>query len=67
MAYINVDIDLGEFEDQDILQEVEERGLSLAATIDDLPSWLQDQIREYLAIKIIGPMEMKKYLEWAKQ
>ena len=68
MAYINVDVDvdLDQFSDDEILQEVRERGLDIGPTVDDLPSWLQDQVREYLDAKIVGPVEMKKYLEWAR-
>ena len=66
MAY--VEIDLEDFTDDEILDEALKRGLTKHLHEDDpLPPCLQKQVDEYRNAKVIGPKELGKYLEWARQ
>ena len=65
---VEVDIDLNDFSDDEILEEARDRGL-----LDEkpeagmLPSELQKIVDQYLDAKVIGPKELDKWREWAKQ
>lgn len=65
---VDVDIDLDDFSDDEILEEARDRGLlDEIPWADVLPSELQKIVDQYLDAKIIGPPELDKWLEWARQ
>lgn len=44
MAYVNVDVDLGDFDDDDLIQELEERGWDIPDKGSYMPSLAVDMI-----------------------
>ena len=64
---VDVDVDITEFTDAEIMEEAEARGLITNFALESLSVELQKQVRKYLSEKIVGPEDLEKYLEWARQ
>lgn len=46
MAYIHVEVDLNEFDDEDLIEELEDRGYSVTELTDEEKAYIRDLCAE---------------------
>ena len=66
MAYasVEVEIDLEDFDDQELLEEVQDRGLTLGdLDFGDAPPFLREMVTDYLCAKIAGPEDLAAWIK----
>ena len=76
MAQVTVDVDLDEFDDEDLLRELKIRGILSLEKVSDLiarlkkegcPCEIIDQLNEWSRIKVTTIEDLKKWREWYDQ
>lgn len=58
MPYVEVDVDLDDFDDQDLIDELEDRGWWVAPHKDYTPDGLSDEEKDWICEKIIKYVDL---------